>query len=118
MQIHIKYRVHGITEQPLTAGSIVELDEATALELIRQGAAEELDTMLPLPDESEVQARCAELEQAFKAEREHSDTLQKEVFSLRDSLATCQKELAKVQKDAKSTKKDVSEGEKSQCTPS
>lgn len=87
MQVHIKYRVHGLTDQPLMAGHIVELDEATAHELIRQGAAEELPTILPaVPADSdpELQARCAELEQAFKTEREHSAELENVVFSLRD----------------------------------
>lgn len=109
MQVHIKYRVHGILEQPLPAGSIVELDEATARELIRQGTAEELDTVLPLPAESEMQARCTELEQALKAEREHSSQLEKEVFSLRDALEDCHKELAKAPKNAKAGKNTASE---------
>lgn len=109
MQVHIKYRVHGILEQPLPAGSIVELDEATARELIRQGTAEELDTVLPLPAESEMQTRCTELEQALKAEREHSEKLEQEVFNLRDALSDCQKDLAKAQKSAKADKNTAPE---------
>ncbi|MEG2173830.1 MAG: hypothetical protein RRY29_11335, partial [Desulfovibrionaceae bacterium] len=72
-----------------------------------------LSSIVPLPDEGEVQTRCTELEQAFKAEREHSKKLEQEVFGLRDSLAECQKELAKAQKPTKAVKNDATEGEKS-----
>lgn len=116
MQVRVKYRIHGILEQPLLPDTLVELDEATALDLIRQGAVEELVTVLPLPDsgsaESEVQARCTELEAAFKAEREHSLVLEQEVFRLRDALAECQKELAKAQKSAKASKNAIPDEEK------
>lgn len=116
MQVHIKYRVHGILEQPLPAGSIVELDDAVAQSLIDQGAAETLETPVTVPavgpDESEMQARCVELEQAFKAEREHSKKLEKEVFSLRDALTECQKELAKAPKSTKTGKNTVPDEEK------
>lgn len=44
MKIRIKYRVHGMGEGILQPGTVVDLDEAAALPLLRQGAAEELDT--------------------------------------------------------------------------
>lgn len=116
MQVRVKYRIHGIQEQPLAVGSIVELDDTVAQSLIALGSAETLEPSFPVPfvepGESEMQARCTELEAAFKAEREHSLALEQEVFKLRDTAANCEKELAKAQKNAKASKNTVPDEEK------